>query len=60
MKVKSYYWDYLQKEDSYDQKMTESELQYHQQNMQYSKPLYSEIDYDLMDRIKKLRERLHK
>ena len=44
MKVKSYYWDYINSEDYRDNRMTESELKYHYSNIAFAQPLYRELE----------------
>lgn len=48
MKVKSYYWDYIENSE-YD-RMTESELRYYLDGMQYTKPLYDELYEELQQK----------
>lgn len=48
MKVKSYYWDYIENSE-YD-RMTESELRYYLDGMQYTKPLYAELYEELQQK----------
>lgn len=48
MKVKSYYWDHIENSE-YD-RMTESELRYYLDGMQYTKPLYDELYEELQQK----------
>ena len=50
MKVKSYYWDYINSEDCLENPMTESELKYHYSNIAFAKPLYRELEDSLLNK----------
>lgn len=50
MKVKSYYWDYINSEDYLENPMTESELEYHYSNMAFAQPLYRELEDILLNK----------
>lgn len=50
MKVKGYYWDYINSEDYLDNRMTESELKYHYSNMTFAQPLYRELENNLSNK----------
>jgi hypothetical protein len=50
MKVKSYYWDYINSEDYLENPMTESELKYHYSNIAFAQPLYRELEDSLLNK----------
>lgn len=54
VKVKSYYWDYINSEDYLDNRMTESELKYHYSNIAFAQPLYRALEGSLLNKKQSL------